>query len=310
VAADGGTLLGDVGSLWRYPVKSMRGEEVARVEIGPDVGIGGDRAYGLVDVATGTVASAKHPRKWSRLLDWRADFDAAPALGSAPPPVRITLPDGMVVRSDDADVDAALSRALGCEVRLATSPPRQASLEESTLRADGTLPDELSVTPLAIGAPAGTFFDFAPVHLLTTATLARLETLHPAGRFALPRFRPNVVVRCDGADGFVENDWVGHELALGDEVRLCVTFTCPRCVMTTLPQQDLPSDPAILQTAARHNRVLFPLLGKAMPTVGVYATVVRGGRVQAGDRVRLLGRNTLRRTASFLRAIKRAAVRR
>jgi hypothetical protein len=310
VAADDGTVLGDVASLWRYPVKSMRGEGVARVEIGPEVGVLGDRAYGLVDVATGKVASAKHPRKWGGLLDWRADFVASPALGAAAPPVRITLPDGSVVQSDDADADATLTRALGFDVRLAASPPRQAALEESTLRADGTLPDEVGAVPLALGAPAGTFFDFAPLHLLTTATLRRLQTLHPVGQFAPPRFRPNVVVDCGDADGFVENNWVGHELALGDEVRLCVTFTCPRCVMTTLPQQDLPSDPAILQTAARHNRVLFPLLGKAMPTVGVYATVVRGGRVQDGDRVRLLGRSPLRRTASFLRAIKRAAVRR
>jgi MOSC domain-containing protein len=69
------------------------------------------------------------------------------------------------------------------------------------------------------------------------------------------RFRPNIVIEASsGAKGFVENEWIGHTLAIGDEVRLSITGPCGRCVMTTLPQGDLPKDPGILRTAAQQNK--------------------------------------------------------
>jgi uncharacterized protein YcbX len=116
------------------------------------------------------------------------------------------------------------------------------------------------------------------VHLLTTATLDRLHQLYPPGRFEVQRFRPNIVVTpALGETDFVENEWVGHTLAVGDVVRLSITGPCIRCVMTTLAQGDLPRDPGILRTAAQHNKV----------SVGVYATVVRGGTIRRGDAVRI-----------------------
>jgi uncharacterized protein YcbX len=75
----------------------------------------------------------------------------------------------------------------------------------------------------------------------------------------------------------VENAWAGRTLAIGDSVRIQITRPCARCVMTTLPQSDLPRDSGILRTAARHNRA----------SVGVYASVARGGTVRRGDPVRL-----------------------
>src|SRR5438309_1575421 len=91
-------------------------------------------------------------------------------------------------------------------------------------------------------------FDLATVHVLTTATIDRLREIYPAGRFEVRRFRPNVVVACEaGAAGLVEQGWIGRTLALGDEVRLHVTRPCGRCVMTTLPQADLPADAGILR---------------------------------------------------------------
>lgn len=109
--------------------------------------------------------------------------------------------------------------------------------------------------------------------------------------------------------GFVENGWLGQVIAVGDEVQLCVTFPCPRCVMTTLAQGDLPADPSVLR-AATDNLQLFALLARRMPTVGVYASVVRGGTVRVGDRVRPAGRAPLRRVAAFMHAVKRAVSRR
>jgi len=122
------------------------------------------------------------------------------------------------------------------------------------------------------------FFDLATIHVLTTATINRLRALYPQGQFEVRRFRPNIVVRPENDDAeFVESTWVGRELRIGDDVVLAITDHCPRCVMTTLPQGDLPKDSGILRTAARHNEV----------HVGVYGEVRRTGRVQRGDTVTL-----------------------
>ena len=121
------------------------------------------------------------------------------------------------------------------------------------------------------------------LHKLTSfskrlATLDRLRALYPQGCFAVRRFRPNLVIAIDGEpQAFVENDWVGRTLLLGREARLRIVRPCGRCVMTTLPQSDLPHDPGILRTAVKHNG----------GNVGVYASVLHGGTVRRGDSVRL-----------------------
>jgi uncharacterized protein YcbX len=261
-------------ALWRYPVKSMMGEELNAADL-TQRGLLGDRAYALVDRSTGKVVSAKNPRKWSKLFDFRAAFVEAPRSGQKIPPVRITLPNGTIATTEQGDLEQALSDVLGREVTLATTAPETPSLEEYWPDLDGLAHRE-TVTDESM--PAGTFFDLAVIHVLTTATIDRLRELYPQGRFEVRRFRPNIVVEPDsGAKGFVENDWIGHTLALGDEVRLSITGPCPRCVMTTLPQGDLPRDPGILRTAAQHNQV----------NVGVYAAVVRRGTIRRGDPVRL-----------------------
>jgi uncharacterized protein YcbX len=266
--------LSSVVALWRYPVKSMMGEELNAADL-TQRGLLGDRAYALVDRSTGKVVSAKNPRKWSKLFDFRAAFIEAPRSGQKIPPVRITLPNGTIATTEQGDLEQALSDVLGREVTLATTAPETPSLEEYWPDLDGLAHRE-TVTDESM--PAGTFFDLAVIHVLTTATIDRLRELYPQGRFEVRRFRPNIVVEPDsGAKGFVENDWIGHTLALGDEVRLSITGPCPRCVMTTLPQGDLPRDPGILRTAAQHNQV----------NVGVYANVVRGGTIRRGDPVKL-----------------------
>src|SRR5947199_3115116 len=268
------TEVGPVLSLWQYPVKAMMGEELIAAE-DTERGLLGDRAYALVDSSDGKVATAKNPRKWPRLFDFHATFSEPAHAAAKVPPVRMALPDGTTVTSDQGDVNQILSKALNREVTLGAARRGPVKAEEYWPDMEG-LDHRETVTDFTL--PEETFFDCAVVHLLTTATLDRLRELYPPGRFEVRRFRPNIVVApASGEKNFVENDWIGHTLAIGAEARLNITGPCSRCVMTTLAQGDLPKDPGILRTAAQHNKV----------NVGVYAAVLRGGTIRRGDPVKI-----------------------
>src|SRR5262245_36300807 len=97
----------------------MMGEELNAADV-TQRGLLGDRAYALMDPSDGKVASAKNPRKWPTLFDFRAAFASPPRAGEKLPPVRITLPNGAFVSSEQGDRDPLLSTALGRQVALET----------------------------------------------------------------------------------------------------------------------------------------------------------------------------------------------
>jgi uncharacterized protein len=266
---------GKVVSIWRYPVKSMLGEELNSSYV-TERGLMGDRTYALIDKETGKVASAKNPRKWERLFDFRSMFVDTPQALENIPPIRITLPDGTRISSgEDKNIDQTLSKALGRDVRLMRADLERPSYEEYWPDIDG-LAQRDKVTDEAM--PPQTFFDIAVIHLLTTSTVNRLRELYPEGRFEVRRFRPNIVVEpASGEKDFIENLWIGKKLTIGEDIVLKVNGPCTRCVMITLPQADLPKDIGILRTVARYNQV----------NVGVYASVLRGGTIRRSDLVKL-----------------------
>lgn len=283
VLAPGGT----VAELWRYPVKSMRGERLTIARMS-ERGIAGDRTYALRDPHTGKVASAKHPRLWGRLLDCEARINLPSGA------VRITLPDGQQVTAGEDNAVAALGALLGRAVHLTPIAPEAPKIERYWPDVDGlALRDTVTSGAIGQGAPEGTFFDYAPLHILTTASLAALAAVYPPGQIDFRRFRPNLVIATPPqVEGFAENAWVGGTLLLG-EVRLRVTNPVPRCVVPTLAQDDLGADNleadiGILRAIAAANRPAVPALGGArVPCLGVYATVERGGAVRVGDAVQV-----------------------
>jgi len=283
-----------VAALWRYPVKSMGGEALDTAVVGT-AGVVGDRAYAVV--GDGLVGSAKHPRKWGRLLQMQAWYLEEPAPGAPPPPVAIRLPDGEVVRSDSPGCDRALSAALGRSVGLVTAGGERGHYEALWPDIEGLIPDEFRATvslgteesgdtlsrlPLAVMAPGGALVDVAPLHLMCSSTLDELRRLEPGPDFDPRRYRPNVLVDGSGS-GFAENGWTGRRLCLG-EVEASVSMPTMRCVMTTLAQPGLEADRRILQAAARHNRVEIAGEG-TWSCVGAYAGVEVGGRLGVGDAV-------------------------
>jgi uncharacterized protein YcbX len=273
-------VLGTVAVLRRYPVKSMLGEELRACEVTPR-GLAGDRVLGLVHRETGKVASAKNPRMWRSLLRLAA---------ASGPDVKIAFPDGTARASTDPRIDAALSEFLGRTVTLVGTPPPDATLDradpEQVLRDGITAPVHAEVLHLGDASPGGTFHDFAPLHLLTTSTLARIAELSPHGAVEMKRYRPNVVVRTTAA-GFTENDWAGRDLRIGGDLTIRVMARTPRCAIPTLEHGDLPRDVDALRVPAAHNRI-SPLDGLGpQPCAGVYAQVLHPGRIQVGDLVRL-----------------------
>jgi len=290
-------VVGTISALSRFPVKSMQGEalDVAHVTEG---GVLGDRAFALVEVATGKVLSGKTPRLGTRIMGCRAAFIASPTLGDELPPVRIALSDGTTVTSDSADVDTTMSRFLGREVTLRSAAPDDFTIDQYHPDIEDIDPAGLrdTVTESKVGAalfeeagipspiPAESLLDGFPFSVLTTSTLAQLESLCDGSRFDARRFRMNAVVDTV-VEGFVENEWLGRTLELGGTVRVTVFIPDPRCVMTTLAQDDLQHDNDILRTLAQHNRLD---VGDGLrPCAGVYTVVADTGTVERGDLVAL-----------------------
>ena len=266
------TFVGTLETIWRYPVKSMQGEELSASDIGTQ-GLLGDRTYALWDVETNRIASAKNPRKWSSLLNCHATLEQTPQIGLPTPSVQISLPNGSTLSSEQADLNILLSNWINRKVQFLSTVPETPSLDQYWPDVEGTAYRD-TVTQLFM--PPGTFFDSCPIHAITTATLKCLKELYPDGEFAPRRFRPNLLIdsQSERAD-FVENAWVGHTLSIGDSVTLKVDTACPRCVVTTLAQAELPQDLNILKTTARYNDVI----------AGIRLSVIQEGTIYQGDSI-------------------------
>ena len=284
--------VGVLGEIHRYPIKSMGGESLEEASLG-ERGLHGDRAWAVRDEVRGGIRGAK---KIPHLMNLRARYPEAPGdQGSSP--AEIELPDGSTIATGNPELNERLSKVLDHAVSLWPLVPAETldhyrrgapSHEdfEQELRAifgrtsDEPLPD-LSLFPpevLEYESPPGTYFDAFPLNLLSAASMREMEARAPDSRFDVRRFRPNPVVsETVSAEPFPEQDWRGQRLAIGEAV-VEVTVECPRCVMVTHGQADLPKDPAIMRALVR----------EAGGNLGVYARVETSGRVRVGDSIELL----------------------
>jgi MOSC domain-containing protein len=203
-----------VSELWRYPVKSLLGEQLDHVDV-DERGIVGDRLFAVTD-RIGKLGSGKTSRRFrllEGLFDLRARGDAAAPL--------VELPDGRELAVGDSRLDEFLSGRYGDDLRVA----RESSVSHH---------------------------DAAPLHLLTTSSLRWLAERLPTSSVDRRRFRPNVLLDGGAAAELLEDSWVGSRFALGSAV-IRVRDRTDRCVMTTNAQSELPQDPAILRAVTEHN---------------------------------------------------------
>ena len=200
--------------------------------------------------------------------------------------VKVAFPDGTVMNSTDPGIDAALSRFLGQPVTLTAVPPPGAVLD----RADPGASPARRYPRAGPGrdwtawrcGPGGDVLRLRAGPPVTTSTLEQIAVLSPRGTAEQERYRPNIVIQTTGP-GFPENDWVGRDLRIGRDLAVTVIARTPRCAIPTLEHGRLPRDPDALRVPASHNRV-SPLddVGP-QPCAGVYAQVLRPGRIQVGD---------------------------
>jgi len=229
--------IGRVVGLWRFPASSLAGERPNSITVGTE-GVEGDRLYGLVDAATGEIAKPDEARKWHGVPRIEARLEAGR--------LEVRIPGGAWLAAPGKKADRAASAFLGFEASIRP-------FEEGT------------------SLPAPRYLK-APVHLLTTASLAQLKALHPAGDPDPRRFRPNILVDMPPVAGrFPETEWIGRKIAIG-EVELTVTEPCRRCGFTIIGQEGFDNDPDILRT----------LLRKNAHNLGVYCDVTRPGEITAG----------------------------
>jgi uncharacterized protein YcbX len=259
-------------ALRRYPLKSALGEALDAADVDP-TGLAGDRIWACVDGGDGTVGSAKHPRRWGRLLE----------IGTSLHEDELTLRVGAdTVRAGSVAADAALTAHLGRPVRLSRTAPADPRLhrvmpDEAGMVPEwmtGSLPGEETVSPVGGVERLGRFADFGALHIVTTGALAELSERAGAAVSAA-RFRPNLIL------DLPRDPEPGEELRLGDVV-LRIDLPTPRCVIPGLGQGDLPADKSVLSSLARHYRIQVPGLGRAA-CFGTYADVTQPGRLEVGQ---------------------------
>ena len=282
--------VGTISALFRYPVKSMAGEQLAELALG-ERGVPGDRAWAVRDEVRGGIRGGK---RFPQLMQCRAAYDEAPpAEGSIP--AGITLPDGRRLAIDAAETPGLLSELVGSPVTVwpllpadrldhyRRGKPVLDDMEAEFRRVFGRteeepLPDVTKFPDFLteFESPPGTYFDAFPLLVMTTESLANLQRIAPDHDFDVSRFRPNLLVETDSDEAFPERDWPGKTLRIGG-TEIQIEMDCPRCVMTTHGFGSLPEDPGIMRSLVKH----------AGGDLGVYASVRTPGTIRIGDGVEL-----------------------
>ncbi len=257
--------IGTVDSLWRYPVKSMRGEEMDEMFVGYP-GVYGDRLFAFKSSAGPAGFPYFTGREQRQMIRYRARFrhpdkaarpiNLAEAEGNGAAPLSATREELMIdVETPNGSVFAIDDPALAETLRAGLDGKHELTL----LRSDRAL------------------VDCGPLSLFSIQTVRKLEE-ETDSRIDKRNFRANVYVDLPSLGAFAEDEFVGRQLRLGSKAVVSVVKRDGRCMMITLDPETAEKNPTILKTVAQAHE------GKA----GVYAAVVSEGIVCKGDPVELL----------------------
>ena len=275
-----------VSQLWRYPVKSMIGEQIDSIDVTGN-GVAGDRIWATRDLERGGIRGAKKipllMQCESRLLD-----DGH---------VEITTPTGEVTTSGATEVNSVLSDALGHSVELEALRPASDSehfrrgspdlddpvqelrnlfgrVDDEPIPNLGAFPRDLMVTLAEYESPPGNYYDMFPLMLMSEQSISHLKDALPHSAVDVRRFRPSIVIDAPSADiALPELSWVGRTATIGSAT-IEFVIACPRCVMVTR---------AIDDSVGEDREVLRYVVRELNQDVGVYANIVKPGTITEGD---------------------------
>lgn len=276
--------VGSVSALWRYPVKSVLGEQVRSAAL-TSAGIEMDRAFAIIDVESGKVASAKRPQLWRKMLELSVVEGPSGA-------VAIRFPDGETVGVTEARIDEKLSAFLGRAVKMSTQAAATDSLdraipEEVLERGEGGEAGSTHLV-LAQASPDGGFFDYAPYHVILRSSLDHVREAIGDDTVLVERYRANIVIDIPDMPPFAENGWTGMELKLGPDAVLSFIGATPRCSVPMLAHGALPQVPGALTKLVELNRIELPEFGPGTyPCLGAFAVLKTPGVVAVDARVEL-----------------------
>ncbi|SDO11787.1 MOSC domain-containing protein [Alkalicoccus daliensis] len=218
--------IGKAQQIIRYPVKSMRGQQVKKIEMMP-YGLYGDRSHVLIDKTRSDkfLTITQYPA----LLKYTAEFDG-PDDKNQFPPLRITSPQGEILQWESNTLREKIETASKREVAFEAYSPEYVPF--------GAIEEE-------------------NILIVTEASLKKLEKIYGRGEIAAARFRPNLILSLNDEEPFTEERWIGKTLSIGTEVKLKVKRTCDRCMIITVDPDTAESDPALLKTVVKERQNQF-----------------------------------------------------
>jgi len=261
------SVIGKVEGVWRYPVKSMRGEELSEMFAG-FAGVYGDRLYAFHSSTSPKGFPYLTAREQRKMLLYRPRFrhpdKAAQPVNLAE--AEILGPGVNPVSADEAELMVEVETPNG-ETLAINDPALIRMLREGVAKT----PD------LKLVRSERAMTDCRPISLISLQSARKLG--EELGAFVDPRrFRANVYLDLDGTGGFEEDRFVGRSLRIGSKVVLAILERDPRCAMITLDPDSGDSRPDVLKKVAQAHKGM----------AGVYAAVLVEGTVRKGDAVELL----------------------
>ncbi|WP_138418416.1 MOSC domain-containing protein [Aquibacillus sediminis] len=240
-------LVGHMKEIVRHPVKSLTGESVPQSKI-MDYGLYGDRSHAYVDETR--EGKFLQITQFQEMVRYKAKFVGEESMEKYPN-VEVITPEGKVFDWED---EALIKE-----------------LEDKSERKISTIeysPSHVPIGPIAV----------EHILLVTDASLAKLEELWEENEVNSRRFRPNFIISLKEKIPFIEEDWIGKRLKIGNEVEIELVGHCKRCMIITVDPDNAQRDKSLHKTVIKERKNNF----------GVYASVIKTGDIHVNDEIHLL----------------------
>ncbi|MGE7763949.1 MOSC domain-containing protein [Peribacillus sp. NPDC096540] len=234
-------LVGHVQEITRHPVKSFTGEQVPKTKV-MGYGLYGDRSHAFKDMNGKFLTITQVPE----MVRYQAVFSGEESLDHYPE-IQVKTPSGNVLTWGEAAFQEEMERLLKQEASFVVYPPAHIPL--------GAIEEE-------------------NILLVSDASIAELTELW-GNKVDSRRFRHNLVLSLVNKQPFLEEQWLGKRLQIGDHVQLEIKRHCERCMIITVDPTDSKRDPSLLKTVVKERNNHF----------GLYASVIRTGEICLGDQV-------------------------